>query len=58
MKKEYVVPEVNSVEIKLEVMIATSSTPSDTMLELGGEADADSPALSRKKYHGIWETEW
>lgn len=58
MKKEYVVPEVNSIDQELEVMIATSQTTFDASIGLGGEADADSPVLSRENYNSIWDTGW
>ena len=57
MKKVYVKPVVETIEVKVENMIAQSN-PFDNSIPLGGELDPDKPAESKKYNTNVWNQGW
>lgn len=61
MKKEYITPTIETIDIKTETMLATSGTGSDNDTNIGigdGEADNNIEALSNRHRPGVWDNEW
>ena len=61
MKKEYITPTIETIDIKTETMLATSGTESDNDTNIGigdGEADNNIEALSNRQRPGVWDNEW